>query len=728
MSTVITIGGSAVAAPATIKPQKLVVYVKGGVPSFSFEVHGGALPSLPDPYLGKSITVAYGGTTVFSGRVTFAGPTMQYPGFGWITAYQSIGLRGLGDYVALTDPTSLIDSSAFNLTLEDPNYQASRAGRTVGQILTAVLTGVANANALNVYGIGNYTGLPTTPALPSATVSDLAALTVIPPTSVYVQGEKILGAIESFLESWAPNHCLWIDPSTGNIRVLDQRAFTTETLTMGSDPIEPTPLSRDLSSCFQRVEVRGQPIAVMGLLKQSQSTLLQDFTWGSNTTNALAIANWNPSDFSGTGSYQDAGTITCPDTQHVTYTSGGGLTFTLDELDQSSGGLHATVNLWYSVTSGVSSYWTARVTANTATSGGTTTFTLDAALPNLNFDHATLSWVADNAGLVWRLYKIADSALWPLVVAQSTYPQPFVAPGGGGSVLTSTAMSQIIAGDGRVFPLPFQYLGNGLILFAGPTFSVFGKAPADVWVMLPLNAGTNVVYYPPNTGGPPATTPAYAGTSNSVEGLTDTLLVTVPEWRDPANATAMSAYASDLLDSVKDARIEGTVTYYGVYTPALTMGIALQIAASGFTSPYDWGTTPIPVVECELDLATAGTLHTTRMRVSNARAHYSAGAFLHPDRTGITWGPSEGTLSGGASGFGGQLGGSAAASYGSNGVGDVDSIPSSLGDLGVASTPAEFLMQAGADPFGGLDPEWNQQQAQMFAPPEQDQGGGGGDQ
>ena len=48
-------------------------------------------------------------------------------------------------------------------------------------MITTVLFGNTNANALNAYGIGNYSGLPTTPALPSTTVADLAAMTMIPP-------------------------------------------------------------------------------------------------------------------------------------------------------------------------------------------------------------------------------------------------------------------------------------------------------------------------------------------------------------------------------------------------------------------------------------------------------------------------------------------------------------------------------------------------------------------
>jgi hypothetical protein len=712
MSTTVTIGGTPVACPNAIVPDKLNVYVKGGVESFSFYTRGGALPAT-DPYLGQSIVVAIGGTTYFTGRVVSVNP--EYRGIGWVRSYQSIGLRGLGDFIPLTDPTLLTDSSTFNLVPEDPNYQAGRAGRTVGQILTTVLTALDNATNLNAYGIGAYTTL-SPPTLPSSTTTDLAALTLVPPTSIDVQGEKLLSAIEAFLSQWAPNHCLRIDPATGAVRVLDQRSFTSHTLTMDSDPIQPAPLSRDVSGCYQKVTVRGQPIATMALFKTSQSTITEDFAYTGHT-NAQAKADWLPSQFANNGQYQDTGTITMGSTTTLTYTSSDGATFTSDQLDQNTGS-HATVNLWNSGGSGLTQFWTARVVANGATSGGTTAITIDVAAPSTSFDKCTISYNASGAANVWRLYKIADSTLWPLVVNQSTYPQPFIMPGSFASsaVLTSTPIGVVFGPDGRAFPAPFQYLGSstGTLLFAAPTWTTAGNAaPTDVWVLLPINTASNTT-----------STAGYSGTSNSVEGLTDTLTVTVPEWRDPAQGSQMASYASDVLDSVKDGVVEGTVTYHGLYTTALTMGQALKIAGSGYTSGYGWSANAIPIVECELEW-TGATLHTTRMKLSNRRAHYSAGAFLHPARTGLTWGPAEGLLMAGLSGFGGAAfggvaGGFAQASRGGSGV---ESLPQTPADLGIASTPGEFLMNAGADPFGGLNPGWNAEQARRFAPPEPAEGG-----
>src|SRR5947209_18117410 len=117
MAIVFTINGIVQDVPRVVVLDKMICWVRGGIPSLSFQVRGGALPALPDPFLGKSAGVAIDGTTYFSGRVVSVDPPFEE--LGWIRTYQSIGLRGLGDYVALTDDTYLIDSSPWNLRLED---------------------------------------------------------------------------------------------------------------------------------------------------------------------------------------------------------------------------------------------------------------------------------------------------------------------------------------------------------------------------------------------------------------------------------------------------------------------------------------------------------------------------------------------------------------------------------------------------------------------------------
>ena len=69
MATTVTIDGSPVAVPTTILPVRAITCVWKGVPSFTFQVRGGALPTGADPYLGLDVVVAIDGTDVFAGDV-----------------------------------------------------------------------------------------------------------------------------------------------------------------------------------------------------------------------------------------------------------------------------------------------------------------------------------------------------------------------------------------------------------------------------------------------------------------------------------------------------------------------------------------------------------------------------------------------------------------------------------------------------------------------------------
>ena len=153
--------------------------------SFAFGVRGGALPTSGDPYTGKAVTVTINGTLRFSGECLAPAAPEYAEHVGWVRMYQCLGLRCLGDWVRRTDSNNGSDRSSYNMSADNQGseYIAARAGRTIGQILTGVLTMTVNANALNAYGIGGYTGLPSAPALPAATVADLAGLNWIPPAS-----------------------------------------------------------------------------------------------------------------------------------------------------------------------------------------------------------------------------------------------------------------------------------------------------------------------------------------------------------------------------------------------------------------------------------------------------------------------------------------------------------------------------------------------------------------
>ncbi|AGA28376.1 hypothetical protein [Singulisphaera acidiphila] len=605
----------------------------GTIPSLTLQRRGIALPGLPDPWIGKEATWRHNGTLTFTGDVVSATPS--YTGIGWVITYQCLGIRNRLDWFPHTDGTSGIDTSQFNLTLEDPDYNAAKAGRTVGEILNAALTMEANAHLIHTHGLGGYTSLAP-PTLPAATLADLAAMTVIPPRPVYFTGEKLGAAIDGFLQQNAPNHRFWIQPD-GVFRFMDLRTFTPQTLTMGTDPIEPTELSRDVGDCFQRVVVRGQPIAIMGVLKQSLGQITQNFAHD-GLTNAQAISAWSPSQFRQAGTAQNVGTCTCPSTTTVTVTStNASAAWASNFWDQTHG--QGVINLYSTTVPGVTQLWSSRIISNTSlTAGGTSTLTIDSPLPHTNYGHYTISGLSTGGSVVWTQYQIADSSLWPKVVKQSTYPQPFVSPGNGGATLISASLGVVLwSSNGsppyNSFPLAFTYNPTtGNVRFISPTyFTANNAAPADIWLALPLQTNPNQAIEPPDLAG----VPQYSGTSYTVDGLTKTLTVDAPYWRDPGQLAQIQAYASNLLDSVNNATCEGGVTYYGFFTDAMTFGLALNIAGNDGNGAYTtgWEGLSLAVIGVDLDWPeNEGIDYRTTMHCSNRRQALSASMFMHPEQ------------------------------------------------------------------------------------------------
>lgn len=605
----------------------------GTNPSLTLQRRGIALPGLPDPWLGKTATWTHNSTLYFTGDVVSVVPL--YTAIGWTLTYQCLGFRNRLDWFPHTDSNSGIDTSTYNLMLEDPNYIPARAGRTVGQVLTDVLTMADNATAIDAAGLGGYTSL-SPPTLPTATVADLAALDMIVPRPVYFTGEKLGSAIDGFLQQWAPNHRFWVQPD-GKFRVMDLRAFTPQTLTMGTDPIEPTELSRDVGDCFQRVEVRGQPIAVLGVLKQSLGKITQNFGHD-GLTNAAAISAWNPNQFRQMGTAQDVGTCTCPTTTTITVTSADPTaTWVANFWDQTH--QQGTVNPSSSTITGVTQFWQARVVSNTALSaGGTSTLTIDNPLPSTAYDHYTITGLGTGGSVVWTQYQIADSSLWTKVVKQTTYPQPFIGPNGDAVARTSTAIGVVLWSNSgsppyTTFPLQFTYNPvTGNVRFLSPTYFTANNAPpADVWVALPIQTNPNVAIEPPDLAG----VPQYAGTSHTIDGLTKTLTIDAPYWRDPGQLAQVQAYTSNVLDSVKDASIEGAVVYYGFFADALTFGLALNVAGDDGAGAYTtgWESAALPVIGVDIEWPQGeGMDYRTTAHCSNRKQALSSAMFMHPER------------------------------------------------------------------------------------------------
>ena len=123
----------------------------------------------------QPVTLTQDGTLIFAGDT--GGHLTHYDErLGWVREWTCYGLAKRAEYIPVTDSVTLTDTARYNLPDDDPDYLASRAGRTMGQIVADVLEMPENKAALAAAGIGNYTSAGTG-ATASCTVSGGAVST-----------------------------------------------------------------------------------------------------------------------------------------------------------------------------------------------------------------------------------------------------------------------------------------------------------------------------------------------------------------------------------------------------------------------------------------------------------------------------------------------------------------------------------------------------------------------
>ena len=204
-------------------------------------------------------------------------------------------------------------SATFVVTAGGTGYTAaptvllSGGGGTGATATATVASGAVTAITRTAAGSG-YTSAPVVilSTLPSVTLSDLDALTIIPPFEVDISGERILQSLEGSVQAVHPNHFVQVDP-TGNIRFLDPRTFAADvSLTMdGSDPRVGRPsVTADWSGCYSQCIVRGHNLTVPMTLQlapwpgssAADGGLAEDFAHD-GLTNSQAKSNWQATDF-----------------------------------------------------------------------------------------------------------------------------------------------------------------------------------------------------------------------------------------------------------------------------------------------------------------------------------------------------------------------------------------------------------------------------------------------
>lgn len=344
---------------------------------------------------------------------------------------------------------------------------------------------------------------------------------------------------------------------------------------------------------------------------------------------------------------RDIGTCTCPSTTTVRFTSSHATYHWPSNFwDQTVTGKMGTVYLRADAVAGVSQYWQARITSNTAlVAGGTSDLTIDNPLPNTGFTAAIIIGNGTGASLVWRKYKCSNTAIGAALQVHAPYDIPYVAPDGLSAGQTTSPICYVIQGvQYKTVNLTIDpetghfYLDKpSALVFSGD--KVTPVVPDEIEIYAIVANGTLQAVYPADVAG----VPQYAGTSNTVEGLTRTKYVTSQNWRDYGNAANMLLWATDLHGALSPAVVEGSVTVARIVTEALSPGYSLLINAS---YPTGLETEAIPLVSADLDFNEegAGTSYDMTLHYSSRRAPYSGTIFQRPSQTGSMLGMIGGSL------------------------------------------------------------------------------------
>jgi len=491
---------------------------------------------------------------------------------------------------------------------------------------TATVASGAITSFTVTYAGSGYNAIPAVIVsnLPSATVNDCAALNVIAPFTLAFAGERILSSVESVTQTCHPNHWLSVDP-VGNIRILDQRQNTTNAITLnGSDPRWSLPtMTRDTSDTYSEVIVRGglNVVGVTLAVKQWPGSsytynggaltgggaipsggLIEDFAFGSYTSNAAAKAAWTPAMYQQLSlqSGQDQGSCTCTSTTSVVLNSTQApsyVNWAMDQLDQTYTGQHAILTAVNDVDTNISQMFQARIIANTATtSGGTssnsTTVTLDQPLPSTNYNSYRLYALSPGGNVVYRRYRVCNQHIAQQMQQYFPYPFAYAAPTGAAAVMTSapicmaywttTGFGQTYTSGGSIPVIVDPDAGT--ITTTQPTAlnnGVIVTPPTDVQVFLPVATGSLEVFSPAST--------CFTGTSALIEGIYRIKVVTCRDWTDYSNNANMQAYANELLQSMCDVVLEGSTSYLGLATAFLSPAQAVQITGSSYVTGWEGG-------------------------------------------------------------------------------------------------------------------------------------------
>lgn len=590
---------------------------------------------------GMPVSLTVDGTTVFVGDLDNYNQSTTDQG--WMVSCTATGLKTRAARVPVTG-TDGSGTLVYNRPPNDPDYVSSGAGLSVGQIVERALEVSTTATALNALSVGNYTA----GALPSATTTDLAALTIVPPSEVSFSGDNLFGQIEGFIKKWHPKYAVWLQPN-GTIRVTNLFTMSAQTLTVPgagtADPVSAPQFSRSTQGCFTKVTIKGRDIqkAELSLLDES---LVRGWSGAEESA-------WTFGDFIKPKDARDEGVITA-------------LTSTTATCDPTDASATAATNYWtpanragwiqlyWDSGDGIDIFETRAITASTSLSaGGTYVITWDASQPISHTNYTKYRIVGRSGGLidVGRLYLVKEkntgvTGLNTYVGSHLTrkFPRPVPWANNGKSFDIDQAAGLVqwsLTGNPPYIEWPVEVEvvpSVGGVRFKEPVFrasasppltdtSTFpttyaGGKPVDVRVAVAYNRGTLTATKPSSS---------WEGTAYTERGLEREKVINFDGWTYVGDKASMESLAQEHLDVIKDEIIEGSITYYGYpsFDP-LTMGYSLNIGIQGVSGPLDGIDLPVRTVTVRWP-QDAATTNEVVFRFSNRRRPFEGDdLYVHP--------------------------------------------------------------------------------------------------
>lgn len=582
---------------------------------------------LPGSYTAaKSVVLEVDGVVRFRG--VLASSHYQGVGSGAIrVGYRAFGLEWSANRIPVTggDGTG---SLAYNLPRDDDDHIPSLAGRSVGWILADVLD--RHAAELAAIGVTGYE-----PA-------DLAALLVVPPDPVHLSG-GLWGMIGALLTQWCNKYAAWIEPSTGTVRIRSRLdGLTPLTLTLDADPITVESLSRDHSECATRLVLRGGPDVQAAYLTFADETLAKGWTGPQE-------ADWTWADYIRPKDSADVGAISAV----------GSTTLTIASDDAARAwpanfwsGVVAEVVCYDPVAVGITFGESRRIVSNTAmTAGGTSTLTLDAPLNNSGYTRYSIRGLYSDAAKVWRKLEVVPPYVRDRLVKRFSHAVPW-SPVDGATVNTTSAQAGVCFAPGcaqpwNEWPVTLEVdPTSGSLWFHEPLVKPFSSmasleagtpdgVPCEVKVLVPYSRGA-MTYTLPETG--------FEGTAHAVDGLERTAYREYPRWLDYRDRASYELLAREVLDTLKDTVVEGSLTYHGKLSAVLTKGVALSLAGAGYATGFEAANATVRQVV--LDYAPDGgsaSEWTTRLSFSSRMKPFSGDRlYAHPGFGSMGWRPDAG--------------------------------------------------------------------------------------